>query len=556
MSKAKTLNSSFGKSASKQLSYEGCFGLVYARVSSKKQELEGSGLQSQEGRCIAELSAISVPYERSFLDSFSGGGDFMKRPAMKQLLDYIDAHPHKRYVIIFDDLKRFARDVEFHLKLRAAFQAREVMLRCLNYNFDESPEGRFSEVIMAAQAELERHQNRRQVVQKMKARLEAGYWPFASKKGYNIKKDSSHGKLCFPNEQGLTILKPAMEAFATGMLQRKIDICRFLVEKGFWEKPAKPEKYLDKVHEWLRDPFYSGFIQYDAWDVVRTQGKHEPIISLDTYELIQRRLGKEHLNKRIRIDNSPDFPLRGLTVCADCGGHITGAWSTKKNERYAYYKYQCEKGKCVNYGKSIPVKLIHEEFDLLLQRNKLRDDVDPLVYAVYDRVWIQELNNFKAQEMILEKQKRDLEQKISDLTDLMRTAKNEVLRRTYENQIETTANELEALEEQSIEGVDLKVPYRTALEKSLKLLKNPYSIWEKLDVLEKQKLFYFTFEQKLPFSRTDHYRTTEKSYAVRLFEEFAYQNSSLVDLRRIELLSQQCECRVLPLYDRPTIYSC
>jgi DNA invertase Pin-like site-specific DNA recombinase len=124
-----------------------------------------------------------VPHTKSFPDSFTGAGDFMKRPAMKALLAYVDANPHKKYVVIFDDLKRFARDVEFHIKLRAAFKARDVLLVCLNYNFDESPEGRFSETIMAAQAELERHQNRRQVIQKQKARLEAGYWTFGGKKG-------------------------------------------------------------------------------------------------------------------------------------------------------------------------------------------------------------------------------------------------------------------------------------------------------------------------------------------------------------------------------------
>src|SRR5581483_10616265 len=153
----------------------GKVGLVYARVSSKRQELDGTGLQSQEGRCIKELASLDVPYEKSFFDSYSGGGDFMKRPAMRAMLAYIDANPHKQFLVVFDDLKRFARDVEFHLKLKAAFKVRGVGLRCLNYNFDESPEGRFSETVIAAQAELERHQNRRQVIQKQKSRLELGY---------------------------------------------------------------------------------------------------------------------------------------------------------------------------------------------------------------------------------------------------------------------------------------------------------------------------------------------------------------------------------------------
>ena len=192
---AKTINdSSFGKTAPSN-PYEGRDGLVYARVSSKRQELEGSGLQSQDGRCVSDLAAIHVPYDRSFLDSFTGRGDFMKRPAMRELLAYIDARPHKKFVVVFDDLKRFARDVEFHIKLRAAFAARDVVLRCLNYNFDESPEGHFAELVMAGHAQLEREQNSRQVVQKQRARLEAGYNAFAAKRGYIATQDPLHGKI-------------------------------------------------------------------------------------------------------------------------------------------------------------------------------------------------------------------------------------------------------------------------------------------------------------------------------------------------------------------------
>ena len=124
--------------------YEGRVGLVYARVSSIGQASYGHGLESQESRCVADLKSLGVHYDKSFLDSFTGGGDFMRRPAMSKLLAYIDANPHKKFVVVFDDLKRFARDVEFHIKLRAAFKLRGVVLRCPNYNFDESPEGEFA----------------------------------------------------------------------------------------------------------------------------------------------------------------------------------------------------------------------------------------------------------------------------------------------------------------------------------------------------------------------------------------------------------------------------
>ena len=111
---------SFGKKEVEDLTDR--TGLIYPRVSSKRQEIEGTGLQSQEGRCMKVLGDLNVPYEKTFPDSYTGGGDFMKRPAMREMLEYIDAHPHRKYVVVFDDLKRFARDVEFHIKLKYAFK--------------------------------------------------------------------------------------------------------------------------------------------------------------------------------------------------------------------------------------------------------------------------------------------------------------------------------------------------------------------------------------------------------------------------------------------------
>lgn len=86
--------------------------LIYCRVSSTKQKLEGSGLASQEHRCRQYAEGKGYAVEAVFPDDSSGGGDFMKRPGMRAMLAYLDAQKGTPYVVIFDDLKRFARDTE------------------------------------------------------------------------------------------------------------------------------------------------------------------------------------------------------------------------------------------------------------------------------------------------------------------------------------------------------------------------------------------------------------------------------------------------------------
>lgn len=522
--KAKTINSD-----QEEMSLEDHVGLVYARVSSKRQEIEGTGLESQETRCKRELESQRVPYGKSFLDSYTGQGDFMKRPAMKEMLSYIDKNPHQKFLVVFDDLKRFARDVEFHLKLRAAFKARSVKLRCLNYNFDDTPEGRFSEVVMAGQAALEREQNKRQVIQKMKARLESGLWPFGGKKGYNRNPATKNME---PNTEGLDMLKPAMEMFASGILPRKIDVCKFLVEKRFWQK-QNPEKYIDKLADILKDPFYAGDIMYLPWGVERRKGSHVGIISHETYDSVQKRLASSSLNKRIRTDITDKFPLRGLLVCAGCDSHLTAAIVNPNTKPYSYY--YCQHKKCSLYGKMALKKNVEDAFLKILEDNKLKSEVGKLVREIFARVWDDEIKNLAKSDREQQTRLKGLGKKAADLTDMVIAAKSPSLRGLYEKQLESVATELEIAEkEQSDPRKDLDVPYRAAIEKATALVENPHSVWKSLDTREQHRLFFFLFEKKLAYSRIEGYRNAKNTSAVRLFEEFADANPHHVEMGGIE----------------------
>jgi site-specific DNA recombinase len=527
------------KQASPKSLYEDREGLVYARVSSKKQEIEGTGLQSQEGRCIDDLNSIAVPYRRTFPDSYTGGGDFMNRPAMREMLSYIDKNAHKKYVVVFDDLKRFARDVEFHLKLRATFRAYDVELRCLNYKFDESAEGRFVETILAAGNELERHQNKRQVVQKMKARLEAGYWSFGTKKGYRMQKDAMHGKISVPNGIEAKLLTEALEGFSTGIFVRPIDACQFLVENKFWKQSA--QKYVSAFIKMLKDPFYAGYIEYPDWEVARRLGHHQSIISIQTFECNQQRLEGKRSIKRVRKDVSDDFPLRGLLNCGECEKHLTAAWT--KGNGGAYGFYFCQNKKCVSFRKSINKDDIEKKFKKLLLENILKIETENLLAAVFDKAWEEEQTNFEVSEKEKLQRRKILEERIARLTEFVINAKSDTLRDTYERQIEREASKLEEIEVGTLEEIDLSIPYQTALEKSSTMLKSPYKVWTVVDTAEKQKLFFFIFEEKLSYSKIGGYQTDKVPTAIKLFEEFATPAANDVDPTGLEPATPSLQMR-------------
>lgn len=332
--------------------------LIYARVSSERQKTEGHGLESQEHRCREYASSKGYEIEKVFRESFSGGGDYTKRPSMTEMLLYMDSKPYNSYVVIFDDLKRLARDTEQYLKLKKALELRRATVECPNFVFTASPEGQYVETIMAATAQLEREQNRRQVLQKMKARLELGYWTFPDlPTGYEFKRDPVHGMLAVVNNAEATVIREALEGYASGRFMEQEDVRKFLFEKDI--RKGKPV-HLSYVKRMLTKIFYAGYIEYPAWEVSRREGVHSALIDLATYERIQDKLSGR-TTTHVRKVLHEDFPLRSFVLCATCRKPMTASWSSGSKSKFAYYR--CKTKECSERNKSIRKVDIEEAFE-------------------------------------------------------------------------------------------------------------------------------------------------------------------------------------------------
>src|SRR5207248_360248 len=155
-------------------------------------------------------------------------GGVIDREGMQQMLDFLDRAGHKdEYVVLIDDIKRLARDLMGHFTLRKSIQSRGAKLESPSHKFTDDPEGIFVESIMAATAELERNQNKRQVRNRMQARLEAGYWPFYPPPGYAFARVPGHGKLLVCKEPEASVIREALEGFASGCLPSQVHVQSF-----------------------------------------------------------------------------------------------------------------------------------------------------------------------------------------------------------------------------------------------------------------------------------------------------------------------------------------
>ncbi|WP_373086912.1 recombinase family protein [Sneathiella sp.] len=507
--------------------------VIYCRVSTTRQKTEGGGLESQEHRCRQYADAQGYGVEAVFPDDASGGGDFMNRPGMVALLSYLDAQPDKNYVVVFDDLKRFARDTEFHIKLRREFQVRGARIECLNFKLDDSPEGKFVETIFAAQGELEREQNRRQVIQKMKARVEKGYWVFHAPIGYKYGSDRIHGKLLVRDEPVASIVAEALEGFASGRFRSQAEVKRFLETKPDFPKDLpNGEIRAWKVTKLLNRATYAGYVEAPNWGISLRKGHHEPLVSFETFTRVQENL-KEGIRPAARKDINEDFPLRGFVLCDDCGKPMTACWSKGCRKPYPYYL--CNARDCVSSRKSIPRSKIEDGFADILMSLQPTQQLFGLVKAMFKDAWDMRLvETHDAKETIV-KQLQDIEKQIEGLLDRIVDASSPSVIGAYEGRIAKLEREKILLNEQTRRIIPPKGRFEEFIELSLEFLSTPWNIYDNGDLLLKQTVLRLAFSEPLRYSRKEGYRTIETAFPFKVLAGFNSQNSEMVHRGRFEL---------------------
>jgi DNA invertase Pin-like site-specific DNA recombinase len=509
--------------------------LIYCRVSSSKQASDGHGLDSQEMRCrqYAERSGYEV--EAVFPDDVSGGGDFMKRPGMVALLSYLDAQRERKdYVVIFDDLKRFARDTEFHIQLRRAFQKRHARVECLNFRFDDTPEGKFVETIFAAQGELEREQNRRQVIQKMQARAAAGYWVFCPPIGYRYERVSGHGKLLVRQEPLATIVKEALEAYASGRLETSAEVQRFLQDQPEWPKDRHGGVHPERVAELLARPVYAGCIDYPKWGLNYVPAHHEPLISFETWQAIQdRRRGAARAP--VRKDLSRDFPLRGFVACACCGQPMTACWSKGRNRSYGYYL--CDSKGCPESRKSFRKEAVEGEFEALLTALVPTQGLLDLALAILRKCWDARVARGRQQLASLQESLRDIERKVDQLLNRLLQASGASVITAYERRVRELESQKMLIGDRIASCGKPKASFDETYRTAVSFLRNPWKLWHSERIEDRRALLRLVFTERLVYARGAGYRTAKISILFKLLGEDNLRRSGVVEPRGIEPLT-------------------
>ena len=463
--------------------------VIYCRVSSTKQTVRGDGLGSQETRCREFAKYKGYDIAEVFGDDMSGS--VTTRPGMTAMLAFLRQNRKEPHAVIIDDISRLARGLMAHFELRMEIENAGGVLVSPSIEFGKDSDSQLVENLLASVSQHQRQKNGEQTINRMRARAQNGYWVFQAPVGYRYDRTGGHGKILVRDEPKASILQEALEGYASGRFATQVEVKRFLERQPSWPKDLpNGEIRNQRVYELLTRVIYAGYVEVPNWGVGLREGKHEGLITLETYEKIQGRL-QSTAKAPARKDISEDFPLRGFVLCNDCSKPLTACWSKGKNQKYPYYL--CPTKGCESYRKSIKRDELEGEFEELLSRLEPSGGLFRLVKAMFKDAW--DMRAAQASEAVagLKASVRTLDKQIDQLLDRIVETGNTSVVRAYEKKVAKLEREKALAQEKLAETGKTKHTFEESFEHALRFLASPWQIWKNSDLLGRKTVLRLAF---------------------------------------------------------------
>lgn len=272
---------------------------IYIRVSTEGQRDEGYSIDAQTELLEAFCVSREIKARELYIDGGFTGSN-IDRPAMTRLIADIQ-RGEISHVIVYklDRLSRSQKDTLYLIE--DVFNPAGVTFISMNENMDTStPIGRAMLGIMSAFAQLERETIRERTRMGMQERVKNGYWPGGGRIPFGYDYDREKGILV-PNGDAETVRR-AYDLYLAGYSTDKIAEMLGL-------------RYEHLALQILKRKTNAGYIVYNG---VEYKGRHEPIISLETYE---KTMAAMRARARRPVSGG-GYLLTGLLVCGKCGAKM------------------------------------------------------------------------------------------------------------------------------------------------------------------------------------------------------------------------------------------
>lgn len=315
--------------------------VLFCRVSSKEQEETGYSLPAQEKLLQSYAEKHTFEINKVFSISESASGQ-RQRETFRQMMVYVEKHGIKTIVCEkVDRLTRNFKDAVMIDEWLEQDEERQVHLvkdsLILHKNSRSQEKLNWGIRILFAKNYID---NLSEEVKKgQKEKISQGWYPTRPPYGYLTIGEKGHKTHILDNERA-PLVRRMFELYATGNYSIK-----YLTEHMYTEGLRSPngnKMVKSLVHRILTDIFYIGKFE---WLGTMYQGKHEPLVSEELYNSVQRLLRSKNTPKY----SKHNYLYKALIRCKECGGVIT--WETAKGHIY---------GHCNHYRKCKQVTWVKE----------------------------------------------------------------------------------------------------------------------------------------------------------------------------------------------------
>lgn len=300
--------------------------VIYTRVSSKDQMDNGASLETQKMYCelLANRKGIEVS---SYFGGTYESAKSDERKEFTKMLSYVKRRKDISYIIVYS-YERFSRTGANGTYISDQLKKQGIVTLSATQDLDPlSSAGEFQQNMFYLWGQFDNNQRRDKSVTGMQNKLRKGYWIGATPFGYtNLNPGNGKTPNYVVNKEGKLLRKAFLWKAQHNMAHT--EIAQKLNEKGLKITDKKLSKY-------FRNPFYCGVIVNSIIPGEVIEGKHEAMVSKETFLRIHNLLHSREDGMKYTLEDE-NLPLKMFIRSSICNTPYTG-YIVRKKGLY-YYK--------------------------------------------------------------------------------------------------------------------------------------------------------------------------------------------------------------------------
>lgn len=474
--------------------------VIYSRVSTEEQARHGFSLRDQQDKLRRYCESNGWTIEAHYEDEQSAKS--FKRRGYERFVSDLKSKRISPTIFLTTRPDRFSRDLREALEQIKFLESHNIEVRHIEGSrYDpDIPETFIPHMLGYSISQVENLRRGKNTREGLRRAKKEGRWVGTAPKGY-----SWNNKLLIKNDDAPLIVELFSEV-SKGL--ETVDSVRLRLRKRGLQIGK------NQVYNILRNPVYVGKIEIPPYgnEVGQiVEGLHEPLISEDLFESVQKILEPNSRKGTKPRKLHQELPLRGYLICPVCGRNLTGSTSNNgRGSTHSYYHCQSK------YG--CKFRCHSDEINNAFKKELIRIQVPPEVVSLYLEVMkdlMRERGQTKDGEIKqLEIQLENLKEKVDLIDDkfLNEQIDSEGYKRISQRLQSDIKERKVRLEELSKESDD----FDKYVEFGAILVSNIASIYSKADVSIKKRIIGSILSEKMIFDG-EKYRTIKFNGAFKLF---------------------------------------